>query len=533
METAACACETTECAKDKFCFVKSGTGYVFDTAACAKSDASAKETAACTCGYKAGAIAAVAKDEYCFVAADGTGTKVADPPCKKTDASAAEDPKCSCNGADSIVAVAKDKFCRVVAKKGYVVDKVKCSNTAGSAAVTAECTCGYKTTMVTVAKDKFCFEDTAGKGYVADNKQCSALSATQADGSTIASAACTCGTTAVAAQKVGDVVVGTCGFCFDDDNYPVGYVGKAAMSACSKTDGSTAHATAPERCICGTSACANGKFCFAASAGTKCKATALPLCSAAAANQADGSTAAAADCKCGTTQALAGKFCIASKNAVNTAALAKCAGTDGKTVAAAGVACSCDASADVCTAGQFCDKTAAGTGNSGAKGKCLTTAKASPTPSTPSTPATPATPASSYTSAAASPAPAPPHFIEAELKLTGITVAQFDNTAKANFKSVIAASMTGVKASDVYDVKATAATRRAGVKVSFKVKVATAAAASSGATTLNTFLNDTTGANGFLKKLKAKGGALANVSGVTVTKAPAAKTSVTVTKAPA
>merc|ERR1719163_672905 len=479
METAACACETTECAKDKFCFVKSGTGYVFDTAACAKSDASAKETAACSCGYKAGAVAAVAKDEYCFVAADGTGTKVADPPCKKTDASAAEDPKCSCNGADSIVAVAKDKFCRVVAKKGYVVDKAKCSNTAGSAAATAECTCGYKTTMVTVAKDKFCFEDTAGKGYVADNKQCSALSATQADGSTIASAACTCGTTAVAAQKVGDVVVGTCGFCFDDDNYPVGYVGKAAMSACSKTDGSTAHATAPERCICGTSACANGKFCFAASAGTKCKATALPLCSAAAANQADGSTAAAADCKCGTTQALAGKFCIASKNAVNTAALAKCAGTDGKTVAAAGVACSCDASADVCTAGQFCDKTAAGTGNSGAKGKCLTTAKASPTPSTPSTPATPA---SSYTSAAASPAPAPPHFIEAEIKLTGITVAQFDNTAKANFKSVIAASMTGVKASDVYDVKATAATRRAGVKVSFKVKVATAAAASSGAT---------------------------------------------------
>jgi len=119
-------------------------------------------------------------------------------------------------------------------------------------------------------------------------------------------------------------------------------------------------------------------------------------------------------------------------------------------------------------------------------------------------------------------------YIEAEIKLTGITVAQFDATAKSNFKSVIAASMTGVKASDVYDVKATAATRRAGVKVSFKVKVATAAAASSGATTLNTFLKDTTGANGFLKKLQAKGGALANVSGVTVTKAPAAKTSVTV-----
>jgi len=302
------------------------------------------------------------------------------------------------------------------------------------------------------------------------------------------------------------------------------YIGTGVVNACAKTDGSTAHAKAPNSCKCGTEACATGKFCFSASAGTKCKAAALPKCSTAAANQADGSTAAAADCKCGTTQALAGKFCIASKNVVNTAKLAACAGTDGKTVAAAGVACSCDKSADVCTAGQFCDKTAAGTGNSGAKGKCLATAKASPTPATP---ATPSTPASSYTSAAASPAPAPPHFIEAEIKLTGITVAQFDATAKANFKSVIAASMTGVKASDVYDVKATAATRRAGVKVSFKVKVATAAAASSGATTLNTFLN-TTGANGFLKKLQAKGGALANVSGVTVTKAPAAKTSVTV-----
>jgi hypothetical protein len=135
---------------------------------------------------------------------------------------------------------------------------------------------------------------------------------------------------------------------------------------------------------------------------------------------------------------------------------------------------------------------------------------------------------SSYTSAAASPAPAPAHFIEAEIKLTGITVAQFDATAKANFKSVIAAGMTGVTATDVYDVTATAATRRSGVKVSFKVKVATAAAASSGATTLNTFLSDTTGANGFLTKLKAQGGALANVSGVVVTKAPKAKTSVTV-----
>merc|ERR1712225_109648 len=152
-------------------------------------------------------------------------------------------------------------------------------------------------------------------------------------------------------------------------------------------------------------------------------------------------------------------------------------------------------------------------------------------PPTPSTPASSGNSASAtYTSggAAPTPPPAPAHFIEAEIKLTGITVAQFDATAKANFKSVIAAGMTGVSAADVYDVKAVAATRRSGIKVSFKVKVASASAATSGATTLNTFLSDTTGTNGFLKKLKAKGGALGSVTGVTVTKAPKAKTSVTV-----
>merc|ERR1719163_27427 len=203
-ETAACACETTECAKDKFCFVKSGTGYVFDTAACAKSDASAKETAACTCGYKAGATAAVAKDEYCFVSADGTGTKVADPPCKKTDASAKEDPKCSCNGADSIVAVAKDKFCQVVAKKGYVTDSVKCKKSDASAKEDPACTCGYKSGGVAIAKDEYCAVLADGTGNKV-NVACKKTDATVKE-----DPACNCGgdagIVAVAKDKFCQVV---------------------------------------------------------------------------------------------------------------------------------------------------------------------------------------------------------------------------------------------------------------------------------------------------------------------------------------
>merc|ERR1711988_1427461 len=134
--------------------------------------------------------------------------------------------------------------------------------------------------------------------------------------------------------------------------------------------------------------------------------------------------------------------------------------------------------------------------------------------------------ASSYSSAPPSPPAPAKHYIEAEVKLDGITAAQFDAAAKTAFKEVIAASLEGVKANDVYDVKAVDA-RRAGVKVSFKVKVADAAKAAAGATTLNTFLKKT-GDDGFLNKLKAKGGNLAKVTGVTVTKAPAAKTSTTV-----
>merc|ERR1712072_543739 len=142
--------------------------------------------------------------------------------------------------------------------------------------------------------------------------------------------------------------------------------------------------------------------------------------------------------------------------------------------------------------------------------------------------------ASSYASggAAASASAAAPanvkHYIEAEVKLTGMNAAEFNTpTNKANFKAAIAEGMSGVSASDIYDVTATDARRSKAVKVSFKVKVATAAAASSGAATLNTYLKASSG-TGFLTKLKAKGGEFANVTAIAVTKAPAAKTTTTV-----
>merc|ERR1719409_2335059 len=142
--------------------------------------------------------------------------------------------------------------------------------------------------------------------------------------------------------------------------------------------------------------------------------------------------------------------------------------------------------------------------------------------------------ASSYASggAAASASAAAPanvvHYIEAEVKLTGMNAAEFNTpTNKANLKAAIAEGMSGVSASDIYAVTATDARRSKAVKVSFKVKVATAAAASSGAATLNTYLKSSSG-SGFLTKLKAKGGEFANVTAIAVTKAPAAKTTTTV-----
>merc|ERR1712159_547457 len=95
----------------------------------------------------------------------------------------------------------------------------------------------------------------------------------------------------------------------------------------------------------------------------------------------DGTVAVDDDCLCGTAKANKNQFCIKDSNAVNTAALANCASVGGHTAVAANVACKCGPTSgtrsdDICVAGQFCDGGQAGTGNSGANGKCLTTAAA-------------------------------------------------------------------------------------------------------------------------------------------------------------
>merc|ERR1712227_1091311 len=141
---------------------------------------------------------------------------------------------------------------------------------------------------------------------------------------------------------------------------------------------------------------------------------------------------------------------------------------------------------------------------------------ATPTP-TPSTPAPP-------------PAPGVENFVVAAVKLAGISKAQFGATEQASFKTVVAA---GVKfcgsngasqcvAKDVV-ITAIADARRAGVQVDFRIKTTSAATAASAATAVNTM---TTGANlsTFTASLKAAGGNLANVTGVTVVKAAKAET---------
>merc|ERR1712159_442318 len=95
----------------------------------------------------------------------------------------------------------------------------------------------------------------------------------------------------------------------------------------------------------------------------------------------DGTVAVDDDCLCGTAKANKNQFCIKDSNAVNTAALANCASVGGHTAVAANAACKCGPttgarSDDICVTGQFCDGGQAGTGNSGANGKCLTTAAA-------------------------------------------------------------------------------------------------------------------------------------------------------------
>merc|ERR1719197_1719758 len=142
--------------------------------------------------------------------------------------------------------------------------------------------------------------------------------------------------------------------------------------------------------------------------------------------------------------------------------------------------------------------------------------------------------ASSYASggAAASASAAAPanvkHYIEAEVKLTGMSAAEFNTQEnKNNFAKALADGISDVVWTDIYDITAVNARRTKAVKVSFKIKVASAAKASAGATTLNTYLKKS-GTGGFLSTLKAKSTVFNAVTAIAVTKAPAAKTTTTV-----
>merc|ERR1711977_452622 len=167
---------------------------------------------------------------------------------------------------------------------------------------------------------------------------------------------------------------------------------------------------------------------------------------------------------------------------------------------------------------------------------------AAPTP-TPTPTATPT----------ASPTPAPPgkkviHIVKSKITLAGVSAAAFDKTTAAGqkvrqaFKATVAASLSicgsaGTSQCTHTDVVIVSVSRRrrAGATVDFYVKTSSSTSPSSGAATLNTFLNKA-GANGFTEKLKAeatKQGAteLAKVTGTTVVVAPTGTTSTVPTPA--
>merc|ERR1719197_1150470 len=160
--------------------------------------------------------------------------------------------------------------------------------------------------------------------------------------------------------------------------------------------------------------------------------------------------------------------------------------------------------------------------------------------------------ASAYASASKA-APSPPgtttiQVVKATVTLPGVTAAAFDiNTAAGKkvrlaFQTSVASKLKicgkeGNAQCTSDDVVITSVSRRrSGAKVEFYVKTTSAATAKAGATALNTALTKNGGAD-FVTQLKAdakKLGAteLEKVTGVTVTKAPAAGTQ-TITKAPA
>merc|ERR1719440_2105210 len=385
-----CTCGTTtpvQVANTKFCTDVSGVGYASDTKKCSNLDGTGNVDAACTCGTAT--AVQVANGKVCSVTTAGVGTAL-DALCANTqaDGSTAATAACSCgtvgtgtknvatavgkfcrvvsnagfvsdtkkcdvtNGATGVagpctcgtttpVQVANTKFCREASGVGYASDTKTCSNLAGTGAVDAACTCGT-TTTAQVANTKYCYEDSAGKGWGSDTIQCSTFtSGSQADGTTVAAQACSCGT--LAATK-------DCDFCWHPAG-SLGYLGKAAWANCVPTTGVGPHLKGPQKCKCGNGAVATGGYCSAGDNG------ALPACT-----NNDGTVPATAKCACikaATSSTLAvaqvaavGKLCTAG-----VASTAPACTNDGSTTAKLGAnaaPCTCGSGSDVCTAGQIC-----------------------------------------------------------------------------------------------------------------------------------------------------------------------------------
>merc|ERR1719409_2604190 len=155
---------------------------------------------------------------------------------------------------------------------------------------------------------------------------------------------------------------------------------------------------------------------------------------------------------------------------------------------------------------------------------------------------------SSYASAGKTPTPAPTpaaakteHRISAAIKLTGVTLATFDEKSKAGkaarkaFKNTVAAQLSvcgtdgksKCTGADVVIVSIKAARRAGGVTIDFYVKTKSATTAAAGATTLNTALKADGGktfAAALVKEAKKDPDAAATLGAATIT--------VAVTKAP-
>merc|ERR1719502_16758 len=396
---------------NKYCSVTGVVGAVYPNPVCTAAQGagttdqsgSGTSTPVCNCGSAGAAKPTTSSKPYCVLAATGGGGSIfAKKICSTANSAGTVDvgttagDRCNCGTAAELETDGTNKYCSVTGTSGAVYPNPVCTaaqgagttDQSGSGTSTPVCNCGSAgAAKPTTSSKPYCvLAATGGGGSIYATAQCGGTTATadQGTGAAKVTANCQCGTTAI-----GDAA-DTCKYCYAAANY-VGTNG--AIVDCATKDGSAASGKGPNKCKCSTEACATTEVCytdasFTTSGKRYCRTASLGVlatCKNAAGNAdaVDGSTAAGDDCLCGTAKINKNQYCIASINAANTAQLGNCFGVNGRISVAAGVACKCGPttgarSDDICTVGQFCDGSQAGTGNSGANGKCLTTALAAP-----------------------------------------------------------------------------------------------------------------------------------------------------------